>query len=424
MVKKFFLVILVVFLASFYMAVDLTMYVGDATMGRNMSYVVEIYEKEHPDVNIDVVTLPYYGGFMEKVSLSLMSGEAPDLVQITTAYIPQVGDYLINLSPYIQGNFGMSPQDFKNQIYDVTSVYMGSGDIVHAVPLEFTVHGLWVNKEMFEKANITYPPLGGRETPWTWEEFKEILPEVKKANKIPYALSFDYSTDRFFSYLSLWDIHVLDDELNFVLDTYENAEIMIQEFLNLFKDGYIPRAEWLSGQAADQDFFAGRTAMYWSGSWQVSQALDVSESTGKEYDVAFFPQINSWFGIPGGSFLGAFETGNSEKEQAAIDFIMWMADKDSGYLELMKHGYYLTAYKNHHIDYENEKMNELSAVFAQLGERAPVWTATSRANVVWSRLYEPLRKQLSLGIAGEVTPKEIIENTKAEYERIMEDLEE
>ncbi len=69
-------------------------------------------------------------------------------------------------------------------------------------------------------------------------------------------------------------------------------------------------------------------------------------------------------------------------------------------------------------------MNELSAVFAQLGERAPVWTATSRANVVWSRLYEPLRKQLSLGIAGEVTPKEIIENTKAEYERIMEDLEE
>ncbi len=130
-----------------------------------------------------------------------------------------------------------------------------------------------------------------------------------------------------------------------MLDTYENAEIMIQEFLNLFKDGYIPRAEWLSGQAADQDFFAGRTAMYWSGSWQVSQALDVSESTGKEYDVAFFPQINSWFGIPGGSFLGAFETGNSEKEQAAIDFIMWMADKDSGYLELMKHGYYLTAYK-------------------------------------------------------------------------------
>ncbi len=186
--EKVFLVILVVFLASLYMAVDLTMYVGDATMGRNMSYVVEIYEKEHPNVNIDVVTLPYYGGFMEKVSLSLMSGEAPDLVQITTAYIPQVGDYLINLSPYIQGNFGMSPQDFKNQIYDVTSVYMGSGDIVHAVPLEFTVHGLWVNKEMFEKANITYPPLGGRETPWTWKSLKKSYQRSKK--QIKYHMHF------------------------------------------------------------------------------------------------------------------------------------------------------------------------------------------------------------------------------------------
>ncbi|PNR96730.1 ABC transporter substrate-binding protein [Petrotoga sp. 9PWA.NaAc.5.4] len=422
MKKVFSFIILTVFIVSISLAVDLTMYVGDATMGRNMSKVVEIYEKENPGINIDVVVLPYYGGFMQKVALSIMSGEVPDLIQVTTAYIPQVAPYLINLSPYIKEKYGLDPQEYKDSIYDVTNVYLGSGDVVHAVPLEFTIHGLWVNKEMFKKAGISYPPSEEREEPWTWDEFKSILDNLKKTNKIPYALSYDYSADRFFSYLSLWNIKVLDENLNFVLDTYEDSEKAIDEFLNLFRENYIPKAEWLSGQAADQDFYSGRTAAYWSGSWQASNAIDISKTTGKEYDVAFFPKIRDWFGIPGGSFLGAFQTGKSEKENAAIDFIMWMADKEEGYLSLMKTGYYLTAYEDHYIDYENEQMNEWAQTFAKLGERAPVWTATSRANEVWSRLTEPIRKQLSLGIAGNVTAKEIITNIKIEYERIMEDL--
>ncbi len=422
MKKSILICLLVVLVSCISLSVDLTLYIGDASMGRNMSYVVEVYEKEHPNVNIDVVVLPYYSGFMQKVSLAIMSGEVPDLVQITTAYIPQVSEYLVDLSPFIQDSFGLTAKEYKDQIYDVTSVYLGSEGVVCAVPLEFTVHGLWVDKEMLKNAEITYPPFGGQEDPWSWNEFKSILNEVKKVNKLPYALAFDYSTDRFFSYLSLWNIRVLDDDLNFILDQHPNSEKALEEFLNLFKDGFIPKAEWLSGQAADQDFFSGRTAVYWSGSWQASTVLDVSKSTGKEIDVAFLPEINNWFGIPGGSFLGAFKTGNSEKEKAATDFIMWMADKEGGYLELMKHGYYLPAYEDYVIDYENEEMNKWAQVFAQLGERAPVWTATSRANEVWSRLYEPLRKELSLGIAGQATPKQIIENTKNEYERIRKDL--
>lgn len=423
--KKLFLVMLVVFLASLYMAVDLTMYVGGDEMRVKLSPIVEIYEKEHPNVNIDVVVLPYYGGFMEKISLSIMSGDVPDLIEISTGYIFQVDDYLINLAPYIQEELGLSAKEFSEQLYLMPRYCVEREDSIIAVPLNYSVQGLWVNKEMFEKAGISYPPLGGREEPWSWEEFKGILSEVKKANKIPYALSMDYSADRFLGFLSLWDIKILDEDLNFVWDTYENAEEVLEEFLNLFKDGYIPKAEWLSGQAADQDFFSGRTAMYWSGNWQLYQVLDISESTGKEYDAAYLPQINNWFGLPGGGFLGAFKTGNSEKEQAAVDFLIWMADPNGGYKEFLKYNNELSSYKNLTVDYQNEKVNDWLKVFQDLGETYPEWAVISRAQEVGSRLYyEPLRKQLSLGIAGQVTPKEIIENTKAEYERIMEDLEE
>jgi len=67
-------------------------------------------------------------------------------------------------------------------------------------------------------------------------------------------------------------------------------------------------------------------------------------------------------------------------------------------------------------------MNKWVEVFEELGERAPVWTTTTRSHEVWGRLYEPMRKQLSLGISGQVTPKEIIENIKVEYEKVMQDL--
>lgn len=423
-VKKLVSIIIMVgILSSIFFSVDLTMYVGDATMGRNFSYLAKIYQKDHPDVNIDVVVLPYYGGFMQKVSLSIMSGEAPDLVQITTGYIFQVSDYLINLVPYIEEAYNISAEEYKEQLYSMPKYCIEKGDSIIAVPLEYTVQGLWINKEMFEKAGVCYPPSGGREEPWTWEEFKNALTEVKKVNKIPYALSMDYSADRFLGYLGMWDIKILDENLNFVWGTYENAEEAIQEFINLFNEGYMPKAEWLSGQAADQDFFSGRTAAYWSGSWICTDAIRVSKDTGKEYDAAYLPKMNNWFGMPGGSFLGAFKTGKTEKEQAAIDFLMWMTDKEGGYSEFLKYGYYLSAYKDYSVDYENKQMNEWADTFSKLGENYPEWAVITRANEIGSRLYyEPLRKQLSLGIAGQATPKEIIENIKAEYEKVMQDL--
>src|SRR5690606_37235074 len=113
-----------------FFSVDLTMYVGDATMGRNFSYLAKIYQKDHPDVNIDVVVLPYYGGFMQKVSLSIMSGEAPDLVQITTGYIFQVSDYLINLVPYVEEAYNISAEEYKEQLYSMPKYCIEKGDSI------------------------------------------------------------------------------------------------------------------------------------------------------------------------------------------------------------------------------------------------------------------------------------------------------
>lgn len=412
------LILLLVISAAIF-PVKLTMYVGDEHMAQVMKEVTSVYTKEHPNVEFDIIALPYYGGFMQKVSLAIMSGEVPDLIQVTTAYAPQVKEHLIDLTPYIEKELGVSSKDYLDSILDVTSVYMTTQDgRIRLVPLEFTISGIWINKQMFEKAGISYPPNGGRNTPWTWEEFIDALVKVKRANKIPYALSYDYSADRFFNYLALWNVKVLDEDLNFVMDQNPDSVKAVEAFIELFKKNLIPKAEWLSGQSAQQDFFGGRTAAYWSGSWLVENALSVMKDTGKEFDVAYVPMIKDWFGVPGGSFLGAFKTGDEGKEKEAIKFIIWMAKKNEGYSVFLKAGLYLSAYKNHKVDYGIPEINKWSKVFAELGERAPVWTATTRANVVWSKLYDVIRKQIALGITGEIGAEEIIKNLREAYEEI------
>ena len=417
MKRKLVFMLAVLLIATSIFSVKLTMYSSDESKARVLRQVVEIYQKENPDVTIEVVAFPY-ANYMQKMSLVFLGGNPPDLLETTATYLPQMTPYLRDIGPDIQKNLGLTPQEYKDSTYDVVKVYLGEGNVVQAVPLHFTTYSLWINKEMFEKAGIEYPPSGGREDPWTWEEFKDILRKVKEVNKIPYAMSIEYSADKFFSYLALWNIKIVDEEGNFVMDQYENAEKAIDEFVNLFKEGLVPPAEWLSGQSHTNDFFGGITAADWAGSWMARESFNAGKQN--EVEPVYLPIIEDWFGISGGGFLAAPKTGNAEKEKAATDFVMWMADKDKGYAEYIKRSRDLSAYKNHTIDYGEPLLEEWAVIHQVLAERAPAWSTKVRANVVWSRLTETIRKDITLGITGQMTAKEMIDHWKSEAARVKD----
>lgn len=400
-------------------AVELTMYSSDESKARVLRQVVELYQEEHPDVKIEVVAFPY-ANYMQKMSLVFLGGEPPDLLETTATYLPQMTQFLRNVGPDIEENLGLSPQEYKDSTYDVVKVYLGEEDIVHAVPLHFTTYSVWINKEMFEKAGIAYPPKGGRTEPWTWEEFKDVLRKVKSENATPYAMSIEYSADKFFSYLALWNIKILDEEGNFVMDQYENAEKAINEFVDLFKEELVPPAEWLSGESHTSNFFGGITAVDWAGSWMARESFNAE----KQNDVApcYVPVIEDWFGISGGGFLAAPQTGDAEKEKAATDFVMWIADKDKGYTEYIKRSRDLSAYKDHSIDYGEPLLDEWAEVHQVLAERAPAWSTEVRATAVWSRLTDTIRKDLALGISESITAQEMIQHWKEEAQRILSEL--
>ncbi len=424
MKKTKFFQMLLVFVFVFTLSFTMLSYAKTTTLtmfavNKYLKESAEEYNKLNPNVKVDVVILPYYGGFMKKIALSIAGQNLPDLIQVTTAYMPQVSKYLLDVGPSIKSSLGLSPEKYRAQILPSMDVFLGKKGEVKGIPLEVTGTSIWINKKMFEKAGITPPPLNGeKDSTWSWSEFINALKKVKKANNLSYALAFDYSADRFYNFISIWGATVLDEKVNFVLDKYPAGAMLFDLFISLFKDKIIPAEEWLAGASAQRDFFEGLTCAYWSGSWQCGPMMEQSKETGIEYVPVYIPKALDWWGLPGGSFMGAFKTGNKEKEKAALDFIAWMADKNKGYLTYIKPGLQLSAYKDHKVDYGIEKMNKWQETYGALLSRVPGWTMTTRANATWSKLYDLIRKQIALGINGEVNGEEIVNNLKKAYEDI------
>jgi len=404
--------VLLISIAAMANVVTITLYGAE-----HLQVAVNLYEETHPNVKINLVDLPY-SDYIQKIGLAMVEGKQyfPNIFELTTAYMPMVKPYLINLAPYIQSELNMTPQQYKDSIYPSMSVFMGEGDQILAVPLAMSSACMWINKPMWEKAGILPPPLNGQTTPWTWDQFIDAVKKVKTANNLSYGMSLQKSADRFYQFISEYGVTELNSDGQFVLDQYPQAPSLIDQFLSLFKDKIIPSGEWLATENPDQDFLGGVTAAYWAGTWVTYEAT----SETNKFVPVYMPAGSQWFGLPGGDFLAVFNTGNKEKDQTAIDFATWMANKNGeGYQQYVEQSYTLSAYKGQIVDYGIPAVNDWeSTVFIPLVSRAPAWAMTDRSSLLYSRIYDPIVKQLQLGIMGQVNGQQIVQNLKKDYESL------
>lgn len=412
---------LLLLFAGILLGVKLTIFSAGASEGQALDVAIAEYKKLHPEVEFEHVNIT--SGWQEKFSLALMSGDAPDLIAVTVPYADYFRSHLIDLAPYVEEYLGVSLKEYKDSMYDVVRVYVGkTEDELTYVPLYLTVHGLWVNVDYFEKAGIPYPPLGGRDEPWTWEEFVDVLRTVKKVNKLPAAMSFSYSSERLFNYLAVRGVKVLDENLDLVLDKDPRARKVLQDFVDLFKEELVPAPEWIAQQSDINDFLGGITAVHWSGSWMCRSITDIMKQTGKRFAPAYVPKDVDWFGINGGHILGVVKTGNKQEEEEAIKFALWVGQKGLGNDVFNKALLGISPFKDHKIDYGVPEMNEWIPVFQTLIERAPSWIVPVRTCELWARLYDPLRTQIAMVIGDQQSLDDALKNIRKEYETILEEL--
>ena len=125
--------------------------------------VVELFEEEHPD--IDVTIWAPTGNLLEAITVSIASGTPPDVgMHDPYAIIDLARQGLLEeLTPYME----RSPEQFASWLPPATEMTRYNGGI-YALPRDLQVYGVFYNVDLFNASGIDTPS-----EDWTWADYHD-----------------------------------------------------------------------------------------------------------------------------------------------------------------------------------------------------------------------------------------------------------
>lgn len=141
-------------------------------MEGTLEEIIQDFEKSHPDIDVQMTSVPDAGTVLKT---RMLSGDVPDVINL----YPQNIDF----QEWANAGFfyDMTGQDYldnlKNQYADKYAI----NGKVYNVPLTANVSGIYYNKTKFEAL--------GLKAPETWDEFVQVVDDIKAAGETPFAIA-------------------------------------------------------------------------------------------------------------------------------------------------------------------------------------------------------------------------------------------
>jgi alpha-1,4-digalacturonate transport system substrate-binding protein len=272
------------------------------------------FEAQNAGVKVVIDKVPYKA-ILEQLPVQLAAGEGPDIARVTD--LGGLSKYYLDITPYVkdpkywEANFGrtlpwMRPTPGDKGIYGMMT--------------QLTVTGPYVNKTLFEQANV---PLPGPKA--TWDDWADATRKVAKATQVPFAMAWDRSGHRFAGPAISAGAKYFDAKGNLAVD--DGYRAMAKKFYDWNRDGTMPKEVWggVGGSTyrdAFEEFSNGRAVLYLSGSWQVRR---MDSQIGTKFDWVAVPNpcgASACTGIPGGAaFVALKRTKNPADVGHFLDFL-------------------------------------------------------------------------------------------------------
>jgi len=233
---------------------------------------LEMFMQQNPNIKVEYQPTPGGAQYAQKLLTMLAGNAAPDVFFLGAAEYRsfQQRNVLLDLTSMFEKE--MSLDDFipsAAQIMEIDGkIYGVSSCTVSPV--------LYYNKDLFDKAQLAYPPSDPSEA-WTWEQFRDAAVKltVKNGDKVEqygaFGLENFYMTSAVI--LSNGGSIFADDFKSLTVNTPEAKEVM-QSILDLrVKHGAAPTAKTLEsiGMKANQMLQTGKVAMIVDGSWALQE---------------------------------------------------------------------------------------------------------------------------------------------------------
>lgn len=278
---------------------------------------IEAFNELYPNITVNLSVTPF-SEYWTKLQTQASSDTLPDLFWMNG---PNIQLYALNdkIEP-ITGAVDagdIDPSKYPESLVDLYTV----GETSYGVPKDFDTIGVWVNKELFERAGVELPAAD-----WTWDDFQATAAEIssKLAGEGSYggAGGMDGQTTYYNTILQAGGEIIEGDSSGY--NTPE-AQAGIQFWTDLIASGGSPSMSQLTDTSADQWFTSGKLAMYMGGSWFRSALTDVPFAD--SVDALPLPQGEEQATVIHG--VANVVAASSENKQAAQALQVFLAGEDA-----------------------------------------------------------------------------------------------
>lgn len=278
------------------------------------------YMESHPNVTIEMTDLGSTD-YMTQLATQLAGGNG-ELDVLSIKDIPGYSN-LINLGMLesLSGKLTTDESKFNGVLEQLTA----EDGNYYAVPFRSDFWVVYYNKDIFDQAGVEYPT-----NDMTMADFDAKIREVnEKAGVYGNIYHTWRSTTTLFG--------ILDGQHTVIDGNYDFLKPYYEQVLSEQADGVIPNygEQKTSGLHYSGAFENGQAAMCNMGSWFIAtlQKYNAEAASNGVQPVNFgivkYPHPD---GAPAGSTLGTVTSlavnANSEKKEAALDFVNWCASED------------------------------------------------------------------------------------------------
>ena len=265
--------------------VTITHYTIDSEDRTFIEKLIPDFEKDHPNIKVKVEKAPYEQ-FDSKLQTLIAGDKSPDV----TSHYGYGGfaeyynkDMLLDLTDIIkEDGFKAADYNIPDNLMNIYKVK----DRTYGIPVNMYVTLMLFNKDMFDAANLPYPPSDYEDKSWTFDKMVEDARKMTVVSddigKTQYGVDFTWAERDMRPLYFGAEPYSEDTWTNGGIPSathFDSPEVMAaynQLFGLVLKEKVAPTTEWsksVAGQNGDP-FVAGKIGMSVNGSWSLAGAND------------------------------------------------------------------------------------------------------------------------------------------------------
>ena len=241
--------------------------------------IAKDFEVANPGVSVQVEA--YADGYDQKLIASFGAGDPPDVMYMWN--FPKYAPSLAPLNAQLNSSaVEMDLDDIPPALFNISTI---EGNI-YGVPIGFTTHAIFYNKDLFASAGIDEPQAG-----WTWDDLRAAAALLRDAENNVYGYAVEATPDVYDYEQFFWSngTKLIADDGSAV-EGYMNSPEAV-EVLTMFAD--MATAEeaivlGVGGTLSGSDLFkAGKLAMFETALW----SKDGIDEAGVNYGTVMLPRF-------------------------------------------------------------------------------------------------------------------------------------